>query len=67
MFGAIKTKIYKLLLKSSKNLKSKVIEIIEDENFAQTVKKIYLKGLKLYQSFIVNNKDVDLNELYYSF
>jgi hypothetical protein len=51
VFGAIKSKIYRLLIKNQRNLEKEIKRIIEDEKFLERVKKIYLKELKIYFKF----------------
>ena len=64
IFGVIKKKLYRILIKNIGKLKKQILDIINHDNFQYTITKIYLKGLKIYEEFITNNNDVNLNILF---
>ena len=63
VFRTIKAEIYQILFKNKKKLKRQIINILESEKIQKTLLKIYLKELKEYKNFIVENEKDDLNEL----
>ena len=64
VFGAIKSKLYKRLIKIQRSLKKEILRILEDDKLSESVKRIYLKEFKIYLEFIEENKTADLNKIY---
>ena len=52
------------MLKNRKELKNSILEIIKDNTIEETIKKIYLKELKLYLANISERKDEDVEAIY---
>ena len=64
VFRAIKAKLYKNLFDKKKTLRNFILNIINENEFKKTIKKIFLKGLNIYYQFIKENNDENIDLIY---
>lgn len=64
LFLNIKSHLYKILIKNTKDLKKEIESFLNNEKIKARIKNIYLSGLKRYLKFINDNTNINIDDIY---